>query len=73
MKARTGFARVWPLAAAALLALPPADAAAMEGAGIQWRGLLDVALAEPGRAYELNSTVTGFGMSRFSQASSKRR
>lgn len=48
----------WP-AAAALLALAPLDAQALEGTEIRWRGLLDVALAERGTAYQLNVLTRG--------------
>jgi hypothetical protein len=45
--------------AAALLTLCAARAQALEGPEIQWRGLLDVALAERGKAYELNLLTRG--------------
>jgi hypothetical protein len=45
--------------AAALLLLGPARARALEGPEIQWRGLLDVALAERGKAYQLNLLTRG--------------
>jgi hypothetical protein len=48
----------WPLAAA-LLALAPVPAGALEGPEIQWRGLLDVVLAERGKAYDLNLLTRG--------------
>jgi hypothetical protein len=50
--------RWWPLAAA-LLALGPARAGALEGPEIRWRGLLDVVLAERGKAYDLNLLTRG--------------
>jgi HAMP domain-containing protein len=52
-------ARAAALAVALLLALAPARARALEGPEIQWRGLLDVALAERGKAYQLNLLTRG--------------
>jgi hypothetical protein len=48
-----------PLAVAALLALAPLEARALEGPEIQWRGLLDVVLAERGESYQLNVLTRG--------------
>jgi len=56
--ARAG-ARCRALAAAALLAFAPLRAHALEGPEIQWRGLLDVVLAERGKAYDLNLLSRG--------------
>ena len=44
---------------AVLIAALAAEARALEGPEIRWRGLLDVSLAEPGRAYELNLLTRG--------------
>jgi len=52
-------ARAAVLAVALLLALAPARARALEGPEIQWRGLLDVVLAERGKAYQLNLLTRG--------------
>src|SRR5262249_41052889 len=52
--------RAWHLPAAAMiLALFPVAALALEGPEIQWRGLLDVVLAERGQAYDLNVLTRG--------------
>ena len=52
--------RAWgPLVAAALLVMLPVVALALEGPEIQWRGLLDVVLAERGHAYDLNVLTRG--------------
>ncbi len=45
--------------AAVLLMLLPVEAFALEGPEIQWRGLLDVVLAERGKAYGLNVLTRG--------------
>ena len=49
----------WSLAGAALLALGPVVAGAGEGVDLRWRGLLDVVLAERGKAYDLNVLTRG--------------
>ena len=57
-----------------LLACPAAWAGALDGAELRWRGLLDVAVAERGRAFELNrltrfdSPFDGYGARLFLDA-----